>query len=314
MEREVGKLNLSEVYQLLTGAIAPRPIFLVSTITKDGTPNLAPFSFSNVFSISPPIIGFSVLIGMRDGAIKDTQLNLELTPECTVQIVTEDILYRSNITAIRFDYNEDEFVKSGFTPVPSKLVKPPLVKEASFKMECRVKDLIPLGRNNGSGILVLCEVLVFHIEERIVKNGAIDGHLLKAVGRNGADTYTKAYEQSLFDLPIPTNKEIIGYDKMLEFNWLHKLKLTSEEISKLAIYHRFPDFITIYSFIEKSCDTDFENNPYAKIFFKLAKLNDGDSAIFDFLLKEVLKLNQIELAWMILGYRLTLDTKETYDI
>ena len=147
--------DLKEVHNLLLGGVTPRPIALVSTLSAEGVPNLAPFSFYNAFGANPPYIAFSPALSGRDGSAKDTLLNLQDVPECVVHAVSHDIVEQMSLASSAFGPEVDEFIKAGFTALPSEKVKPFRVAESPFHMECQVEQIIPLGGTNGSGNLVL---------------------------------------------------------------------------------------------------------------------------------------------------------------
>ena len=196
-------LSPQETLALLTSGVAPRPIALVSTISKKGVLNLAPFSFFNAFGSNPPVVVFSPARRGRNGTTKDTYNNLVETKECVVQVVTHKIVEKVNMTSAEFPPEVDEFKESGLTPIASEIVKPPRVKESPFQMECRLLNMLSIGTGKGSGNLAICEVLLFHIDEVLYENGKIHPNKIDLVGRNGGDFYTRAQGSALFELPKP---------------------------------------------------------------------------------------------------------------
>ena len=172
------------IYSYLIGGIAPRPIALVSTISNTGARNLAPYSFFNTFGANPPTVAIGPTRRIRDGSSKDTYHNLVETGECVIQAVTFSMVQQMNLASADYPPEIDEFDKSGLTAVDSDLVKPQGVAESPFRMECRVKQIVSLGDGGGSGDLVICEVIRFHIAESIIKDGAIQPNLIDLVGRN----------------------------------------------------------------------------------------------------------------------------------
>jgi flavin reductase (DIM6/NTAB) family NADH-FMN oxidoreductase RutF len=186
--------SVGEVFDYLLGGVAPRPIALVSTLSADGEPNLAPFSFFNAFGGNPPTVAFSPSRRRRDGTTKDTYHNLMATKECVIQVVTYEIHQQVNLASGEYEAGVDEFAKSGFTPVASDIVKPARVAESPFQMECKLKEIINLGDGPGSGNLCICEVVRFHIDERLFNDkGVIDPQLIDLVGRNSARFWTRAH-------------------------------------------------------------------------------------------------------------------------
>jgi len=225
--------SIPEIHRLLLGGVAPRPIALVSTISKSGINNLAPFSFYNAFGANPPTVVFSPSRRGRDGTTKDTLNNLYEIGECAVHAVTFEILHQVNLASTEYDSDVDEFVKSGLTPIPSKKIKPMRVKESPFQMECKVQQIIPLGENNASGNLVICEVILFHTDKRIFKNNIIEPDLIDLVGRNSADYYTHASGESIFKLAKPSGNYNIGYDNLPSYILKSKI-LSAHNITQLA--------------------------------------------------------------------------------
>lgn len=196
------EVSTKELFQCLTSCIGPRPIALVSTLSSKQVRNLAPFSFFNVFSINPPIVGFSPT-RRNDGSLKDTYHNLVDSEECTIQIVTYDIVEQVNIASMDVNSEVDEFIKSGLTPVPSQKVSPPRVKESPFQMECRLTQMIPLGTEMGAGNLALCEVIRIHIAKSLYEGDHINPDAIDLVGRLGEGHYSRASGDSVFALERP---------------------------------------------------------------------------------------------------------------
>lgn len=190
----------------LQAAIAPRPIGWVSTVDRNGNPNLAPFSFFNLFSASPPIVIFSPSRRVKDNTTKHTLENLYQVPEAVVHIVTADLLSRANQSSYDYPKEINEFAACGLTEVPATLVRPPMVLESPVKMECRVMEIKPMGKEGGAGNLIICEVLCLHLSENILDdNGQIDPRMLPHVARLGGDWYCRVDAGNLFTLPKPSN-------------------------------------------------------------------------------------------------------------
>jgi flavin reductase (DIM6/NTAB) family NADH-FMN oxidoreductase RutF len=131
-------VSTAELQVLLQSAIAPRPICFASTIDKNGTPNLSPFSFFNMFSTNPPVFIFSPARRVRDNTIKHTLENVYEVPEVVINMVNYDLVQQCSLSSTEYDKGVDEFVKSGLTPLPSDLVKPFRVKESPVQLECKV--------------------------------------------------------------------------------------------------------------------------------------------------------------------------------
>lgn len=195
----------TDIYKLMIGAIVPRPIALVSSMSKDGLRNLAPFSFFNGVCSNPPIILFSTVI-RKDGNHKDTLNNVEATREFVVNIVSEAFAEQMNTTSGEFPPEVDEFIQSHLTPIPSDLVKPPRVKESKINMECKLATIVRFGDGPGSGCTVFGEIIRFHVADELFDNFRIDPDLLHPIGRMGGPTYARTSDR--FDLMRPNMGEV----------------------------------------------------------------------------------------------------------
>ncbi len=181
--------------------IGPRPIGWVSTKGKDGSVNLAPYSFFNAFNYIPPIIGFS-----STGA-KDSLRNVEETGELVWNLSTRAIAEQMNQTSAAAPYGTNEFALSGLTPIPAIHVAPPRVAESPVHFECKVTDIVPLKTHGGhltKAKLVLAEVIAVHIRKRLLKDGIFDtfnaGIILRA---GGPSAYAEIKPDSRFDMVRP---------------------------------------------------------------------------------------------------------------
>jgi flavin reductase (DIM6/NTAB) family NADH-FMN oxidoreductase RutF len=188
------------VYKLLIGAIVPRPIAFVSTISAEGILNLAPFSFFTAASANPPVVCFAPSTRSA-GQKKDTLRNIEATGEFVVNIVSEAIAEQMNLCSADFPPEVDEFGASGLTPLPSDLVKPPRVRESHINMECRLMQVVYVSTKPMGGSLVIGEVIRFHVDDSIVDNYAIDPAKLRPIGRMGGPTYIRTTDRFNMDRP-----------------------------------------------------------------------------------------------------------------
>jgi flavin reductase (DIM6/NTAB) family NADH-FMN oxidoreductase RutF len=197
-------LTAAEKQSWLLSAVAPRPIALASTISRDGQVNLSPFSFFNVFSSEPPILIFSPARRLRDASRKHTLMNIEELGEVAISVVDAAILDRVNTASAEYPDGVNEFECAGFTQMKSTRIRPPFVAESKISMECKVTEVKPMGRMGGAGNLIICEVLVMHINENILDtNQKICPVKLNQVGRLGGDWYCSIDEFVLFTLPKP---------------------------------------------------------------------------------------------------------------
>jgi flavin reductase (DIM6/NTAB) family NADH-FMN oxidoreductase RutF len=197
----------------LLGAVGPRPIAFASTIDKDGKPNLAPFSFFNVFSSNPPIAIFSPALSGRDGSRKHTLDNVKEVPEVVLNIVNYNMVQQMSLASSPYAKGVDEFEKAGFTKLASQGIKPFRVAEAPVTMECIVKEVIELGKGGGAGNLVVCEVQLIHIKEEVLdEHGKIDQQKIDLVARMGGNWYCRAHGDALFEIAKPITTLGIGVD------------------------------------------------------------------------------------------------------
>jgi flavin reductase (DIM6/NTAB) family NADH-FMN oxidoreductase RutF len=199
-----GAADTRDVYKLRIGAIVPRPIAFVSTLSADGVPNLAPFSFFTGVSANPPVIAFSPMRRGSDGRKKDTLNNIEATREFVVNVVSEEFAAKMNLCSEEFPPEVDEFKVSGLTPVPSDLVKPSRVLESHINMECRLVEVVHVSPKPLGGSIVLGEVVRFHVDDAVIENFRIDPDKLHAFGRMGGTSYARTTDR--FELIRPKGK------------------------------------------------------------------------------------------------------------
>jgi len=208
-------LKPSELQNYLQYAIAPRPICFVSTIDKQGNVNLSPFSFFNIFSINPPVCVFSPSRRVRDNTSKHSLENILEVPECVINIVNYDMVQQTSLASVEYPKGVNEFVKAGFTQLPSELVRPPRVAESPVQMECLIRQVIPLGENAGAGNLVLAEIKRIQINEDILdETGKIDQAKIDLVARLGGDWYCRVGVDNLFEVEKPVRTLGIGVDSL----------------------------------------------------------------------------------------------------
>ncbi len=208
------QIPISELHSYLLGAVAPRPIAFASTIDKSGDINLSPFSFFNVFSARPPVMIFSPARRGRDNTEKHTYQNVVEHPEVVINVVSYSIAEQMSLSSTEYDKGINEFTKSGLTPVESKRVKPPRVKESPVSFECEVMEVRPLGTHGGAGNLVICEVLLMHINDTVLTNNKIDQNKIDLVGRMGGNWYARASGKDIFEITKPLVTKGIGVDQI----------------------------------------------------------------------------------------------------
>ena len=238
---DITKGETEGLYNYLSSAITPRPIALVSTIDKDGSINLAPFSFFNVFSVNPPIVVFSPVKSGRFGTNKHTLENILEVKECVIGLVTEDRAQQVSLASCSFEKGVNEFEKAGFTEVKSDLITPSRIKESSVNFECKVNDIVVLGEEGGAGNLVIAEILKMHIDETILDDeGNIDPFKLNIVSRYGANWYGKTTKNSLYEIAKPISKMGMGIDNLPE-NIKNSEILTGSDLAILASAEEIPE-------------------------------------------------------------------------
>lgn len=261
------------LHQYLISSVAPRPICFASTINSDGVPNLAPFSFFNVFSANPPVLIFAPNNSGKTGEPKHTFLNVKQVKEVVINIINHDLLEQMNLAAAPWEYGVSEFEKAGFTPIKSECVKPYRVKECPVQIECEVMEIKELGTGGGAGNLVICRVLAIHISEDVLnEEGKIDQTKMNLVGRLGGSWYSKTDEASLFELKQPM-ETTIGYDGLPE-EAKNSQVLTANDLGRLAALKEYPpkeliekiilmDIKDIHNFAKSSIDSGDLNSALA---------------------------------------------------
>lgn len=234
-------LSIQKRHALLQSAIIPRPISFASTIDAAGNVNLSPFSFFNMFSSNPPILIFSPSRRGRDNTTKHTYENVKEVPEVVINVVNYPMVEQASLASIEFPKGVNEFVKAGFNPVTSTLVKPPRVAESPVSFECKVNQVIELGSEGAAGNLVICEVLLVHVKEEVLdEHGVISPYKLDAVARLGQDYYTRVNGDSIFIVPKPNEKVGIGYDQIPAFIRNNPV-FTKNDLGRLGNIEKLPD-------------------------------------------------------------------------
>ena len=194
-------LELVEIYKLLIGAIVPRPIAFVSTRSKSGITNVAPYSFFNGVSSNPPCLMFSVT-RKPDGSKKNTLSNIEATKEFVVNIAGANLAEKVNLSAYPYGENESEFKKVGLTEVNSENINTPRVLEAPIQMECKLYKTLEIGSGDvGSSVIVVGEIIKLHFKDEVYKDGKIVLEKLNPLARLAGRNYAKGFE--VFELERP---------------------------------------------------------------------------------------------------------------
>lgn len=254
-----GEIPNKKFYGLLASSVVPRPIALASTLSKDGIPNLTPFSCFNFFGSNPPILVISPMRRISDSTTKDSLNNIEDLKEVVINVVNHDMVHQSSLASTDYPAEVNEFEKAGFTMLDADLVAPKRVAESPVHYECKVNDIIYTGTGGGAANLVICEILKIHIADDVLYDGTkIDQHKLDAVGRMGGSWYSRA-NQGMFELPKPIGIIGIGFDQLPQEIKTSKI-LTGNDLAKLAGVEEIPDENTIHQYILQNNLEDFINN------------------------------------------------------
>lgn len=279
-------ISARELYANLSGAVSPRPIALVSSVDAEGTVNLAPFSFFNLFSAQPPTVIFSCVDSLRDGSSKDTLYNAMETKELVINLVNYKMVEQTSLASTGYPKGVNEFEKAGFTQLASLEVKAPRVAESPVQLECSVEEIIKLGEENGAGNLVVCKVLKMHINREVLdEKEAIDPYKLDIVSRLGGNWYGRARE-GLFEVTKPITNLGIGVDALPEVIRTSTV-LTGNDLGKLGNVEKLPESNIIETFV--AGDTVLQD-----------VLNNNKLEELHLYAQELLKEGKVEAAWCVL--------------
>jgi len=200
MQFEMEKTPHRQIYNLLIGLVAPRPIAWVTSMDEEGKPNAAPFSAYNYLCTDPPIVGMGVTNRPEARFTpKDTARNIRRTGEFVINVVTDDLLEKMNICATDFPAGVNELEMAGLTTAPSSVVKVPRIAEAHAALECREFTTMEIGRSR----IILGRVVAMYVEDRFVDPAGpyIKADELHAVGRmNGLGNYVHTRD-AFFTIP-----------------------------------------------------------------------------------------------------------------
>ena len=197
MEIDPRALAFDLCYKLVIGCVVPRPIAVVSTVSVEGIPNVAPFSYFTVASHTPLSLAFTVGGLKGDGSLKDTLRNARFvedggTGEFVVNVADESYADGMARTGESIPYGESEFHHAGLTPAPSRLVKAPRVGEASVSFECRTTHVIPIGIAS----LVIGEVRHIYVKDDLLDDRMrVDADKLAAIGRMAGNDYVRTRDR-----------------------------------------------------------------------------------------------------------------------
>ncbi len=195
MEFLVDRTDEETLFRLVLGLIVPRPIGWVSTVSREGIYNIAPFSFFNAVNDAPPVLMISIS-DRDDGSPKDTVKNILDTGEFVVNLVSEETFEKMLITAEEFPPEIDEFKEAKLTPEEGRFVKAPRIKESKASFECRLFKHMKVYDMH----LILGEALLIKVNDDIVdQKGRIDYKRYRPIGRLGGSFYIRTFGNSLVE-------------------------------------------------------------------------------------------------------------------
>lgn len=205
MEISPSEVSWQSIYKIMIGSIVPRPIGWVSTIDREGRPNLAPFSYFTIVCPNPPHILFCPNIRSTDNQSKDTLKNIRSTGEFVVNMVNKRLAQAMNISSTEFPASVNEFEQSGLTESTSAKVKPPRVAESPIHFECQLAHLVSLGEGIGSGSVVIGRVVHIHVDDSVMLDeDKIDVARLDPIGRLAGASYCRVTD--LFEMQRPPSQ------------------------------------------------------------------------------------------------------------
>ena len=282
---------IPKLHGYLTSGVGPRPIAFASTIDENGIPNLAPFSFFNVFGANPPVLVFSPARSGKTTETKDSHENVKKVAECVINVVTHDILEQMNLCSSPYDEAVSEFDKSGLTPIASNVVQPFRVKESPVQMECKVLQVIETGDGGASGNLIVCEVVKIHVSEAILQEDkSIDPEKLDLIGRLGGDWFCRPNKSSMFKIHRHARELVIGYDAIPE-EIRNSTILSGNDLGKLGGVLALPDETEV---------NEYKLMELSELFISLEDQPAQLESELHQLAKKCLGKDEIEEAWKIL--------------
>lgn len=188
------ELSEKENYKFLIGSIIPRPIALITSLSKDNIFNVAPFSYFNIVTSDPPIV--AVACQRKEGQLKDTTRNLLEKKEAVIHIVDAENVGEANKTAANLEVDESEFDLTNFTRIDSDKVAVPALKESKIRFEVKLHHHVPVvDEGVEKADLLLLKIEQYHIADEIYSQGRIDPDGLAAVSRLAGHDYAEIGHQ-----------------------------------------------------------------------------------------------------------------------
>lgn len=197
------ELSSSQLYDILTFAIQPRPIAFVSTLGADGVANLAPFSFFMPGGANPPSLALSINRG-SGGRPKDTLTNIQATREFVVNAVVRSMADGMNACSFAYPSDVSEWDGAGFTALPGVVVAPPRVGESPIQLECRLHQVVEHGSGSGAAVYVIGEIVWLHVDAALWSAEGASGLAFRPLSRLGGANYLDMDALAIFELPRPS--------------------------------------------------------------------------------------------------------------
>jgi len=282
------QLSIKDRHHHLLNGIGPRPIAWVSTINEKGEPNLAPFSFFNIFSTNPPVLAFSPARRGRDNTTKHTFENIKKHAECVVNIVNYALLNQMVLSSQEYPEGVSELDMAGLESAKSEVVSPPRVADSPMQLECKVIEINELGTEGSAGNLILAEVVRIHIREEVIgESGFIDQSKIDLVGRMGENWYSRAHGDSIFQVRSNVTVKGIGFPALPEDIRDSKV-LTGNDLGKLAMMDALPDETSV---------NEYKLTELSEIFIELEDDSEELKTRLHHIAKDALAEHRIEDAW-----------------
>ncbi|MEH6448087.1 MAG: flavin reductase family protein [Oleispira sp.] len=200
MNFDISDIETQDKYRLLTGGITPRPIAWISTRSKEGIDNLAPYSFFTVASCNPPVLLYTQ-VTQRSAVDKDTLQNLQETGECVVNIVNSSLLEKMNMSSASIGMEISEFDHADVEHTPSYTVTPLSVRESPVRYECTLREVISVSNLPAGGTVVLLDVKSVFVRDDLYRDGVINQESIDSVGKMGGDSFSLTTKQLGLDRP-----------------------------------------------------------------------------------------------------------------
>ncbi|MGQ9862895.1 MAG: flavin reductase family protein [Bacteroidia bacterium] len=225
-------------HQYMIGSIAPRPIAWVSTQDAQGIYNLAPYSYFGAMSSRPPVVVIGPAGSARTQKPKDTLQNLFQVPEAVIHVVSYDLAARMNITTGEYDPDIDEWEKAGLRPAPASCVRPPRLLEAPIQIECKVRQIFPLGESPLASHIVVLDIVCMHFRREVLDAENLpDPYKVDSIARLGRFWYTRTRE-GLFWMSQPRDPQTILSWEELPQDIRQSTILTAHEIGELLAHRQ----------------------------------------------------------------------------